>query len=161
METTTIQISRELQKKLEERKIVANESYEEVIADLIEDTLELSEETKRNIVLAEKDIKEGKMFNLDQIKREFNLHWEHMVYELNFTDTFRKQFSKLEKSLQQRIISGLERIRIRPEHFVTRLVDSPYYKLRIGDYRVILDVRKEKLIIFLIEVGHRKNIYKG
>ena len=74
METTTIQISRELQKKLEERKIVANESYEEVIADLIEDTLELSEETKRNIALSERDIKKGKMFNLDQIKREFNLH---------------------------------------------------------------------------------------
>ena len=84
-----------------------------------------------------------------------------MVYELNFTDTFRKQFSKLERPLQQRIISALERIKIRPEHFVTRLVGSQYYKLRIGDYRVILDIKKDKLLIFLIEVGHRKNIYKG
>ncbi|MBU2522927.1 MAG: hypothetical protein KKE23_01400 [Nanoarchaeota archaeon] len=74
METTTIQISRELQKKLEERKLVANESYEEVIADLIEDTLELSKETKMSITLAEKDIKEGKLFTLEQIKKEFNLH---------------------------------------------------------------------------------------
>ncbi|MBU2522928.1 MAG: type II toxin-antitoxin system RelE/ParE family toxin [Nanoarchaeota archaeon] len=84
-----------------------------------------------------------------------------MVYELNFTDNFRKQFSKLEKQLQQRIISALERIRIRPEYFAIILVGSPYYKLRIGDYRAILDIKKDKLLILLVEVGHRKNVYKN
>ena len=74
METTTIQISKQLQQKLEKRKLVANESYEEVIEDLIEDSMELSEETKRDIVKAEKDIKKGRMFTLEQIKKEFNLH---------------------------------------------------------------------------------------
>jgi len=74
METTTIQISKSLQKKLEERKIVANESYEEVIVDLIEDTMELSEDTKRDIESAREDIKKGRIFTLEQIKKEFNLH---------------------------------------------------------------------------------------
>ena len=83
-----------------------------------------------------------------------------MVYELIFSDTFRKHFSKLGKDIQQRIVSSLERIRIKPEYFVTRLIGEPYYKLRVGDYRLILDLKKEKLIIFLVEVGHRKNIYK-
>ena len=83
-----------------------------------------------------------------------------MVYDLLFSETFKKQFSKLEKMLQQRIISGLERIRIRPEYFVKRLVGSPYYRLRVGDYRIIIDIQKDKLILFVIELGHRKNIYK-
>ena len=83
-----------------------------------------------------------------------------MVYEIIFSETFKRQFSKLEKVLQQRIISALERIRIRPEAFVKKLVGEPYYRLRIGDYRVILDIKKEKLIIFVVEIGHRKNIYK-
>jgi len=83
-----------------------------------------------------------------------------MAYELSFTDTFKRQFAKLEKQFQQRIISALGRIKIRPEYFVTRLVGSHYYKLRVGDYRVILDLKKDKLIILVIEVGHRKNIYK-
>ena len=74
METTTIQISKTLQKELEERKLVANESYEEIIKDLLEDTIELSEETKREIVQAKKDIKEGRVFTLEQIKKEFGLH---------------------------------------------------------------------------------------
>lgn len=83
-----------------------------------------------------------------------------MVYVLIFSDTFRRQFSKLEKILQQRIISALERIRIRPEAFVKKLVGEPYYRLRVGNYRVILDIQKDKMIIFVVEIGHRKNIYK-
>ena len=83
-----------------------------------------------------------------------------MTYELIFSDTFKKQFSKLENTIQQRIISALERIRIRPEYFVKKLVGEPYYKLRVGDYRIILDLQRDRMIIFVIEVGHRKNIYK-
>jgi predicted transcriptional regulator len=74
METTTIQISKELKEALEARKLVANESYEEVIVDLIEDTMELSEETKKGIESAREDIKHGRLFTLEQIKKEFNLH---------------------------------------------------------------------------------------
>ena len=84
-----------------------------------------------------------------------------MTYDLVFSDTFRKQFSKLEKVVQQRVISSLEKIRIRPEYFITKLVGEPYYRLRSGDYRIILDIQKDKMIIFVIEVGHRKNIYNG
>jgi len=83
-----------------------------------------------------------------------------MVYELEFTDTFRRQFSKLEKLIKQRIITALERIRIRPDYFVKRLVGSPYHRLRIGDYRIILDIKHNKLIILVMELGHRRNIYK-
>lgn len=83
-----------------------------------------------------------------------------MVYELEFTDTFRKQFSKLENQLQQRIISALERIRVRPEYFATRLIGSQYYKLRVGDYRIILNIKRDKLIILIMEISHRKNIYQ-
>jgi mRNA interferase RelE/StbE len=48
---------------------------------------------------------------------------------------------------------------VRPLHFVNPLVGSPYYRLRIGDYRVILGLSQDKLIIFVIELGHRRNIY--
>ena len=74
METTTIQISKELKDALEARKLVSNESYEEVIVDLIEDTMELSEETKRDLAKAREDIKAGRLLTLEQIKKEFNLH---------------------------------------------------------------------------------------
>lgn len=82
------------------------------------------------------------------------------MYATAFSDTAKKQFGKLEKSLQERIISALERIRMRPEAYVTKLVGDPAYRLRVGDYRVIMDIDKEKLIILIIKIGHRSNIYK-
>ena len=84
-----------------------------------------------------------------------------MSYEITFTDTSRRQFRKLEKDVQERIIKALERIRIRPESYVKKLVGDPGYRLRVGDYRVILDIQKSELIILVIKIGHRKNINKN
>jgi len=84
-----------------------------------------------------------------------------MSYEITFTDTSRRQFIKLEKDVQERIIKALERIRIRPESHVKKLVGDPGYRLRVGDYRVILDIYKSELIILVIKIGHRKHIYKN
>jgi len=82
------------------------------------------------------------------------------MYSVEFSQTAEKQLYKLEKNIQQRIISVLERIIIRPFHFVKRKQGTPYFILRVGEYRVILDLRQEKEIIFVIELGHRKNIYE-
>jgi len=83
------------------------------------------------------------------------------MYEIEFSQTAEKQLYKLEKEIQVRIISTLERIRIRPYPHVKKLVDSPYFRLRVGMYRLILDIKEHKLIIFVIEAGHRKSIYKN
>jgi mRNA interferase RelE/StbE len=70
------------------------------------------------------------------------------------------QLKKLDKGIRQRIISTLERIRIRPYAHVKRLVGIPYYRLRVGDYRVILDIEEKVLMILVLEAGHRLNIYR-
>jgi mRNA interferase RelE/StbE len=83
-----------------------------------------------------------------------------MTYQIFFTDKASKQLKKLEKIDQERIIKSLERIRIRPEAHITKLVGDPGYKLRVGNYRVILEIEKEKLIILVLMIGLRKNIYQ-
>ena len=82
------------------------------------------------------------------------------MYNVEFSETAQKQLYKLEKEVRIRVISTLERIRIRPHPHVKRLVGSPYFRFRVGDYRLILDIKSDKLIIFVIEVGHRRDIYK-
>ena len=81
------------------------------------------------------------------------------MYNVEFSKTAEKQLYKLGKEIQLRIISTLERIRIRPYSHIKKLVGVPYFRLRVGDYRVILDIRDDKLVIFVIEIGHRKSIY--
>lgn len=68
---TTIQISRALIEKLRLMKISEKESYENVIWDLIEDSQELSEETKKRIAISEKQIEEGKTISLEKIKQKY------------------------------------------------------------------------------------------
>lgn len=82
------------------------------------------------------------------------------MYEVIFSEKAEHQLLKLEKNIQDRIISTLERIKIRPEHFVEKLVGEQGFKLRVGDYRVFLDIDNNKLIILVLELGHRRNIYK-
>jgi hypothetical protein len=67
---TTMQVSKELLEKLSRMKMHQKESYENVIWDLIEDRLEFSEETKRNILSSEKEIKSGKTISLNSIKQK-------------------------------------------------------------------------------------------
>jgi mRNA interferase RelE/StbE len=81
------------------------------------------------------------------------------MYKIEFSEQADKQLKKLELAIQIRLGMNLERIKIRPYSFVKRLVGTKYYRLRVGDYRVILDIQNEKLIILIIELGHRKNIY--
>lgn len=71
---TTIQISKELLNKLQVMKVYSKESYEDVIWDLIEDRMELSPETMKNIAEAEADIKAGRIHKWEDVKRELDIH---------------------------------------------------------------------------------------
>lgn len=71
--TTTIQISKDLQSKLTSRKLFDRETYEEIIWDLLEDSMELNEATIKEIAKSRKEIKEGKVFTLEQVKKEAGL----------------------------------------------------------------------------------------
>lgn len=82
------------------------------------------------------------------------------MYSIIYSKKAEKQLEKLEKYIQEKIIKSLERIRIRPEAYVEKLVGDSGYKFRVGDYRVILDVNKGDLIVLVIKIGHRRNIYK-
>ena len=70
---TTIQVSNKLLEQLKNRKMYNKESYEEVIWDLVEDTLKLSEETKKDIEQSRAEIKAGKYKTLEQVKKELGL----------------------------------------------------------------------------------------
>jgi len=70
---TTIQISEELQGELKNKRLYEKETYEEVIWNLLEDTKELSEETKKAIKEAEEDYKAGRTITHEQLKKELGI----------------------------------------------------------------------------------------
>ena len=62
------------------------------------------------------------------------------MYSIEYSKKAYNQLNKLPKDSQKRILTKLERIRIRPNHFVEKIIGDSGYKLRIGDYRLILDI---------------------
>lgn len=70
MATTTIQLTKEMKGVLEGMKLHPRETYEEVLERLLEDLRELSEETKKEIEQAIREIKAGKYRTHDQLKAE-------------------------------------------------------------------------------------------
>ena len=82
------------------------------------------------------------------------------MYILIYSEKADKQLGKLPKEIKERIIIALERLRIRPKSCdIKKLVGVAGYRFRVGDYRVIFEKEEEKLLILVIEIGHRKNIY--
>ena len=83
-----------------------------------------------------------------------------MTYKVLFSDLALKQLRKLDREMRQRIITTIERIRIRPDTYIRKLIGDEGYRLRVGNYRVILDIDKEQLVILILRIGHRRNVYE-
>ena len=58
-----------------------------------------------------------------------------------------------------RILAKLEQLRVGPYRYVRRLVGSPFYRLRVGGYRVILDIQGAQLLILVLRVRPRETVY--
>ncbi len=84
-----------------------------------------------------------------------------MSYRIIWSDKSRKDLAGIDPSISARIISKVEDSRENPFLFVKRLKGIALYSLRIGDYRAILDIENKKMVVLVVEVGHRRSIYKG
>ena len=88
-----------------------------------------------------------------------------MVYKLEFSKRFDRQFSKLDKSTQRYIfnwlIKHLDNVE-NPRYSGKSLTGNKQglWRYRIGNYRVIVDISDTNCGIIAVEVGHRKFIYK-
>ncbi|MFT4304976.1 MAG: type II toxin-antitoxin system RelE family toxin [Candidatus Woesearchaeota archaeon] len=82
------------------------------------------------------------------------------MYEIILAKNVEKYLDKLNSNDRERIINSLDKLKIRPEAYLIRLVGETSYKFRVGDYRLIIDLNKNELLVLVIDIGHRKNIYK-
>ncbi len=83
-----------------------------------------------------------------------------MTWQVIWSEKSVKQLEKIDKKNAQIIYDTVSDCTQDPFKSVTRLTNSPFYRLRVGNYRVILDLQQGRVIIFVIEVDHRGRIYK-
>jgi len=83
-----------------------------------------------------------------------------MKYTVRWTETSLHQLKRLDKVTSERIIAKVEAISEIPFRFLKPLKGFDLYVLRVGDYRVLMSIEQKKMIIFVLEVGHRRSIYR-
>jgi len=81
------------------------------------------------------------------------------MYEIHFDKRALDFLNKLDYETKKRIWSKLQECKQNPFHFLKSLTQIKGYKLRVGDYRIIIDIQKKIKVLFVEKIGHRKNIY--
>lgn len=84
------------------------------------------------------------------------------MYSIKFSKTASKNFKKLDRTIQKLALKALERLKKNPKIGIPLTGNlKGYWKLRFSRYRIIYQLEKEKLIIIVFDIGHRKDIYKN
>ena len=82
------------------------------------------------------------------------------MYDIVVSKSAKKSLLALSEKTRERIVGVLERINIQPYKFVRRLSGSSAYRLRVGKYRLILDINEKIKRIEILRIGHRETIYE-
>ena len=70
-----------------------------------------------------------------------------------------KALKKIEEQTRSRITEKLRELRNRPERAGKRLKYSDFWSLRVGDYRAIYEINRDKNQVIILFIGHRKKVY--
>lgn len=85
---------------------------------------------------------------------------------IEFTDTAKKQLKKLDREAGARIVDYLyNRVALvsDPRTLAKPLVGEGFkglWRFRVGDYRIICDIVDEQLVVVVLAIGHRRDVYR-
>lgn len=86
-----------------------------------------------------------------------------MNWNLKYTNEALKSLEKVDKKIKKRILEFLQkRLTDNPRSFGEPLTGNlkGLWRYRVGDYRLICEIKDNQLVIILVKIGHRKEIYK-
>ena len=82
-------------------------------------------------------------------------------FKIEFKVAARKSLEKLEKKDQLRIYAAIELLGDNPRPpLAVKIKGSDYFRVRVGDYRILYSIDSGRLIILIIDLGHRREIYR-
>ena len=82
------------------------------------------------------------------------------MFEAIFSDEALSFLKKLDDKAAERILDKIDDSLAAPERFFKRLSGREEFRLRIGDYRAIARIMAQEKKVFIISIGHRKNVYE-
>ena len=88
-----------------------------------------------------------------------------MTYRVQYTKSAVKQLKKMDRKIAALIVAYIDEKLVgcnNPRQFGKALKDSlnEIWRYRIGDYRILAKIEDNQVVITVVEIGHRKNVYK-
>ncbi len=85
-----------------------------------------------------------------------------MKYQVDFKPSAARELRKLPKDIAKRISEKIDSLADNPfPHGYTEMKGSrDYYRIKAGDYRIIYTVEHGELLILVVTIGHRREIYR-
>ncbi|MDK8769019.1 type II toxin-antitoxin system RelE/ParE family toxin [Corynebacterium freneyi] len=85
-----------------------------------------------------------------------------MSYAISYVPSAAKAIRKLDKSVARRLLGAIDGLATdpRPPGFIQLAGGRGEFRIRVGDYRVVYDVQDGELIILVLRVGHRREVYR-
>jgi addiction module toxin, RelE/StbE family len=84
-------------------------------------------------------------------------------YKIEFSKKAKKQFKSLPKLFQERLAPQINALASNPRprgSIQLSGVEENVYRIRVGDYRIVYEIYDKILLIWIIEIGHRREIYR-
>lgn len=82
------------------------------------------------------------------------------TYQVLFQPSALKNLSKLPASLSDRITKATQALEADPRPPGCKKLSNGSYRIRIGDYRVVYDVLDDRVIVLVLHVKHRREVYR-
>lgn len=84
-----------------------------------------------------------------------------MTWTVEFLPSARSQLLALDRPVQARILRSLDRLATDPRQAANvKVLTGGNYRLRVGDWRVIFGLRGDVLIVLVLRIGHRREVYR-
>jgi mRNA interferase RelE/StbE len=85
-----------------------------------------------------------------------------LKYRIDFKSSAAKALRKISKSDQKRIADKIDGLSENlPDPATTKMKrDNPFHRIRVGDYRIIYEIHEDILLIVILKIGHRKDVYR-
>lgn len=86
-----------------------------------------------------------------------------MSYVIEWKRSASKALRQLDKPIRRRIIAAVEDLQAEPQPKGSiSLVGTPdWRRIRVGDYRIVYEVQDDRLVILVLRVGHRSDVYRN
>ncbi|MCY3023804.1 MAG: type II toxin-antitoxin system RelE/ParE family toxin [Planctomycetota bacterium] len=85
-----------------------------------------------------------------------------MAYRIEYRPAFERAFRKLPAEVQSRVAPKISALadNPRPHGCVKMAGPEDLYRLRVGEYRIIYEIHDEVLVVLVIRIGHRREVYR-